>query len=266
MSGTHEPDPRDRVPVSGGPCAAGRAGTTEASLKRNAGGSRTHYQPLCRRPPHRLAPVLDAFQEFQKCPRQDSNLVLDLRRVACDPPHSEDVAHLSCEYPAEDSNLVWQLRTLPCVHHTRRASFARMSRPGFEPGPGPSEGPMRSVTPSRPISLAHHLLVINQGRRLDSHQHHPVYPCHSVYKTGGAFLFRTTSAVNDPCEHEREESNPVKRFWRPPALPGAHSCKPTNRSPWAVHRKKGNQLSSGTFQYASLINFDQLIIRSLVRA
>jgi hypothetical protein len=91
MSGTHEPDPRDRVPVSGGPCAAGRAGTTEASLRRNAGGSRTHYQPLCRRPPHRVAPALDELKEFQKCPRQDSDLVLDLRRVACDPPHSEDV-------------------------------------------------------------------------------------------------------------------------------------------------------------------------------
>jgi hypothetical protein len=210
MSGTHEPDPRDRVPVSGGPCAAGRADTTEASLKRNAGGSRTHYKPLCRRPPYRLAPALDAFQRSQKCPRQDSDLVLDLRRVACDPPHSEDVAHLSCEYPAEDSNLVWQLRTLPCVHHTRRAirrtrieeneapdgsrrrlagsPRAFMSRPGFEPGPGPSEGPMRSVTPSRRISLAQHLPVINQGRRLDSHQHHP------VYKTG-AFLFRATSAL-----------------------------------------------------------------------
>jgi hypothetical protein len=121
MSGTHEPDPQDRVPVSGDPCAAGRAATTEASFPKNAGGSRTHYKPLCRRPPHRLAPALDAFQEFPKCPRQDSNLVLDLRRVACDPPHSEDVAHLSCEYPAEDSNLVWQLRILPCVHHTRRA-------------------------------------------------------------------------------------------------------------------------------------------------
>src|SRR5688572_18663641 len=25
-------------------------------------------------------------------------------------------------------------------------------------------------------------------------------------------------------QHEREESNPVKQFWRLPALPGAHSC------------------------------------------
>ncbi len=65
-------------------------------------------------------------------------------------------------------------------------------------------------------------------------------------------------------QHEREESNPVKRFWRPPALPGAHSCKthgPAVRGPF-----DDTQLSSGTFQYASLMNFDQLFIRSLVRA
>ena len=52
-----------------------------------------------------------------------------------------------------------------------------------------------------------------QSRRLDSHQHQP------VYKTG-AFLSRATSAN----QHEREESNPVEQFWRLPALPGAHSC------------------------------------------
>ena len=51
-----------------------------------------------------------------------------------------------------------------------------------------------------------------KSRRLDSHQHQP------VYKTG-AFLSRATSAN----KHEREESNPVGQFWRPPALPGAHS-------------------------------------------
>ena len=52
-----------------------------------------------------------------------------------------------------------------------------------------------------------------QSRRLDLHQHLP------VYKTG-AFFSRATSAN----QHEREESNPVEQFWRLPALPGAHSC------------------------------------------
>ena len=62
---------------------------------------------------------------------------------------------------------------------------------------------------------------------------------------------------------------------------------PTDRRPWeilregeapaeppAIHKTarreprppENTQLSSGTFQYASLMNFDQLIIRSLVRA
>jgi hypothetical protein len=81
----------------------------------------------------------------------------------------------------------------------------------------------------------------------------------------------------------------VKRFWRPPALPGARSCKAHGpRSvgfslgegeapaelllpPEAQARQEPrppdkHQLCSGTFQYASLMNFDQLIIRSLVRA
>ncbi len=48
--------------------------------------------------------------------------------------------------------------------------------------------------------------------RLDSHQHQP------VYKTG-AFLSRATSAL----KHEREESNPVRQFWRLAALPGAQN-------------------------------------------
>ena len=32
------------------------------------------------------------------------------------------------------------------------------------------------------------------------------------------------SATPSGQEHEREELNPVKQFWRLPALPGAHSC------------------------------------------
>ena len=52
----------------------------------------------------------------------------------------------------------------------------RVSRPGLEPGPGPSEGPMLSATPPG-----------HKSRRLDSHQHDP------VYRTG-ALLSRATSA------------------------------------------------------------------------
>ncbi len=38
-------------------------------------------------------------------------------------------------------------KTAVLIRHTRRA--CQVSRPGIEPGSGPSEGPMRSVTPSR---------------------------------------------------------------------------------------------------------------------
>src|SRR5579862_1744684 len=142
-----------------------------------------------------------------QCPRQDSNLVFDLRRVACDPPHSEDscdvvplrtapvprrgfeprpAASNAAVHPPHSQGAAQKTQNAkhPPAHPPRRSGspgcITSVSRPGFEPGPGPSEGPMRSVTPSRQIK--------------------------------------------NPSQHEREESNPVRRFWRPPALPGAHSC------------------------------------------
>jgi hypothetical protein len=47
--------------------------------ERNAGGSRTHLLPLCRRQPDRLAPA-SIVREY---PRQESNLIANLRRVGC---------------------------------------------------------------------------------------------------------------------------------------------------------------------------------------
>ena len=61
-------------------------------------------------------------------------------------------------------------------------------------------------------------------------------------------------------KHEREESNPVRQFWRLAALPGAHSCKrPTDLATgndYLIH------FSSSAFQYTSLTNFDQLSSRT----
>ena len=68
------------------------------------------------------------------------NLILDLRRVACHPPHPEDIKH-----PAEELNLVLQFRRLPC--RPSHPQGPTLSRPGVEPGPGPSESPMPSPTP-----------------------------------------------------------------------------------------------------------------------
>ena len=126
------------------------------------------------------------------------------------------------QHPAEESNLVRQIRSLPCrPSHSQGVICQSVSRPGLEPGPGPSEGPMLSATPPGHVSLSfqrpnldsnqdqdlrtvlccplHHRDVSSiQSRRLDSHQHQP------VYKTG-AFLSRATSASQaraqgvEPC-------------------------------------------------------------------
>ena len=142
-----------------------------------------------------------------QCPRQELNLALDLRRVACDPPHSEDVQSNQRTSPRN--------RTSSCSFEGGRAHpahpqgiFVAISRPGLEPGPGPSEGPMQSATPSG--------FKTAKSRRPDSRRHQP------VYKTG-AFLYRATSAAS-LFQHEREESNPVRQLWRLTALPGTLVC------------------------------------------
>jgi hypothetical protein len=85
-----------------------------------------------------------------QCPRQESNPAFDFRRVACVcPPHSEDSRTFNA--PPRNWTSSCSLGNCRAVRHTRRATA---SRPGIEPGPGPSEGPMRSVTPSRRIHRA----------------------------------------------------------------------------------------------------------------
>jgi hypothetical protein len=70
-----------------------------------------------------------AIENRDKYPRQESNLVFDLRRVACDPQHSEDMLSIKC--PAEELNLVRQFRGLPCLSDT---PAGQLSRPGIGPG------------------------------------------------------------------------------------------------------------------------------------
>ena len=100
---------------------------------------------------------------------------------------------------------------------------------------------MLSVTPSG-----------HKSRRLDSHQHQP------VYKTG-AFLSRATSASSTSArsrtpsasfggwllsqEHTRVVGGKNSRQLEPGAI-------------------VVNYFASSTFQYASLMNFDQLSIRT----
>ncbi len=120
----HEPaSPRFRSPARDTPWptvrrrggrAAGPA-RPAACLQRDAGGSRTHFNRVAA---GRLAVWLQR-RTFgpNRCPRQESNLALDLRTVAC-------------------SSNTLQGREL-----------SSMPSPGVEPGPRPSEGRVRSVTP-----------------------------------------------------------------------------------------------------------------------
>ena len=70
-------------------------------------------------------------------------------------------------------------------------------------------------------------------------------------------------SVDPRRQHKQEckDLNPVGRLWRPLPLPGGHSCiGPRSRD--RGHRRI-NYSRSVTFQYASLMNFDQLSIRML---
>ena len=142
--------------------------------------------------------------------------------------------------PVQESNLVSRFRKPLCApKHLRATSIPTWIRTRARTFGG--------------SDAIHYTIGIQslKSRRLDSHQHEP------VYKTG-AFLSRATSA-----KHEREESNPVRQLWRLAALPGAHSCKAHGNKP---RGRIDHYFSSGTFQYVSLMNFDQLSIRRLSRA
>jgi hypothetical protein len=75
--------------------------------------------PGCSRLPCRLAPA-SGFQ----CPRQESNLVCDLRGVACDPAHSEDVLLCCCRpfsTPPRSRTSSCRFEVCRAVRHTCRA-------------------------------------------------------------------------------------------------------------------------------------------------
>jgi hypothetical protein len=115
------------------------------------------------------------------------------------PAHSKDM--LLLEYLAEELNPVLRFRRPPCC--PSHSQGIQVARPGIEPGPTASEADMLSGTPTGHIasiptwnrtrtktlgeSCAIRYTIGTKSRRLDLHQHRP------VYKTG-AFLRRATSA------------------------------------------------------------------------
>ena len=108
---------------------------------RDAGGSRTHSKLLCRQPPYRLAPaprhsVSSPGVEPGPRPSQGRVRSATLRE------------HFHFSAPPRNRTSSGSFEDCHAIRHTRRACF-QVSRPGLEPGSGPSEGPMRSLAPSR---------------------------------------------------------------------------------------------------------------------
>ena len=121
------------------------------------------------------------------CPRQELNLVFDLRKVVCASVTLRGQrSEPNRESPARELNPVSRLRKPPCVRHTR-GERVRVPLPGVEPGLRPSEGRVPSVT--------------RQGQ-------------------GRSTLPSDKSATS--AQTGCKDLNPVREFWRLAALPGAH--------------------------------------------
>ena len=80
-----------------------------------------------------------------ECPCQESNLVYDLRKVACESGTLQ--GRIVVQQPAEESDPVLQNRSLPCDPAHSQAVLS-VARPGVEPGPTASEADMLSGTPT----------------------------------------------------------------------------------------------------------------------
>jgi hypothetical protein len=93
-------------------------------------------EPGCSRSPGRLAPA-----SRTKCPRQELNLVHDLRRVVCESVTLRGPAVHRIPRPGIEPGLAAS-KTAVRPSHSRGAVGTAPS-PGVEPGPRPSEGRMR---------------------------------------------------------------------------------------------------------------------------
>ena len=181
--------------------------------------------------------LLPSQPDEHQCPRQELNLVLDLRRVVCESGTPQgrftSVPRRGVEPRLAVSN------TAVLVRHTRKASPS-------------STIPTWIRTRARTFggSDAIRYTIGIQSFKEPTTGFAPASTC---------LQDRRLSQSSHVGKHEREESNPVRQLWRLTALPGAHSCKAHGNKP---RGRLNHYFSSGTFQYVSLINFDQLSIRN----
>ena len=168
-------------------------------------------------------------RQVVECLRQESNLVFDLRRVACDPQHSEDIlssapprnrtssgsfedCHALPAHPQgllskcldQDLNLDLDLRRVLCdpLHH----------RDVFNKHPDLESNQVQGFRKALCAPLHHR----------DKHIRADDWICTSIERFTGPPPFSIEPRRQN--KQEREESNPVRRIWNLHPLPGGHSC------------------------------------------
>jgi hypothetical protein len=158
---------------------------------------------FCRPPPGRQAPAPCVLRPSPggPCPRQESNLVSDLRKVVCASVTPRGLRskrdRSRAPHPGIEPGLA---ASKAAVRPPHPRGNSRVPSPGVEPGPRPSESRVPSVTRRGR----------DRSRRPDSNRHEPAYKA-------GASPFGHVGG-----KQGRKESNPVREFWRLAALPGAH--------------------------------------------
>ncbi len=174
----------------------------------DAGGSRTRLKLLCRQPPGRLAPASFTSQ-IEYAPARsrtwsstfaESRASATLRGLFHRAPHRGIGPRLAASkaavLPAHSQGMSRSIPTWNRTGHCREErwswTFGESDAIRYTIGTDAKADHWVRTSIIRPF----------QFRR---------------GKTGG-FLSRATSAIKHRCK----ESNPVERFWRPPALPGAH--------------------------------------------
>ena len=211
---------------------------------------------LCRQPPCRLAPA-----PVIQCPRQELNLVFDLRTVACKSATLR--GHVSFSAPPRNRTPSLQIRSLPCdPAHSQGKCLDQESNLDLD---------LRRVLcdPLHHRDIQRPDLESNQGQGLrrapcdplhhrDGHIRADDWICTSMMRfTKPPPRCSATSAISSRSARSRTPLGGFGgRFLSQEDTPVSAPGLATGGS-W-----RNNYSRSVTFQYASLMNFDQLSIRT----
>ena len=209
----------ERAATNRSRCAARRwtDDINSACLSRDAGGSRTHWMRFCRPPPHRVTSASMLF--IATCRKKGCDKTSASARICLQSIHPRPVLSRILKRPCQESNLVYDLRRVACFRYTSRTNDSR-ARPRCSTAIIIRKHPAEESNPVRPLRRRSCSLHTRRATCSPSGPATGFAPA-SFRLQGGRFTQSATPAV---FEHEREDSNPIQRLWRPRALPGARSC------------------------------------------